>query len=720
MTSPTRYGPTFQINTTDLGYQLDAAFTALADGRFVATWIDYSATGGDVSGGAIRAQILTTEGSLSGPEFLVNTTTLGEQTEPVVTALADGRFVIAWTDASASGPDVSGTAIRAQTFNADGSRIGAEFPLNTTTLNDQSHPTLTALDDGRFVAVWRDESLSSGVDYHDAIRAQVFNSDGSKSGSEFRVDTLREFDPLAFSRYEEPFSVVALADGRFTVTWEQFVMQTTGIRSVNILSQTCSPDGDFSGTKTDTFGLHNWSGIPSPFSTVALADGRFVVAYPGIYYSGTPYPKDATYAEVRNADGSQSTGEFKVSEDLPNDLAMTALPDGRFVIVSVTLSSTLIQVFDADGVLSGKPFSASNATGLRSFAPLDLTLTTLADGRFVLGWTDPHLAFGVASPSSISGQIFDPRIAAVTLNGTIADDAFVGTVFADSLGGSFGDDSLTGAAGDDEIGGGFGNDSLQGGRGNDLLSGDDGNDSIYGGVGSDQLVGGNGNDQLNGGSFADVMIGGKGDDVYAVDLATDLVIELKKGGIDTVQTVALSLDLRLYLEVENATLLGSGALNLTGNAAGNVLTGNAGNNLISGLDGADQLIGMDGADTLLGGAGNDRIQGGLGLDSLTGGADSDTFIIATAAEAGLGKPKLGYVADRITDFTAGSDKIDLSLFMSGGGFIGAAPFHVAGTAEVKYDALNSLLTGDVDGNGTTDWYLLVNSPGGLSAVDFIF
>ena len=38
-----------------------------------------------------------------GNEILVNTTTAGPQDDPAITALAGGRFVVAWTDFGQSG-----------------------------------------------------------------------------------------------------------------------------------------------------------------------------------------------------------------------------------------------------------------------------------------------------------------------------------------------------------------------------------------------------------------------------------------------------------------------------------------------------------------------------------------------------------------------------------------------------------------------------------------
>ena len=81
-------------------------------------------------------------------------------------------------------------------------------------------------------------------------------------------------------------------------------------------------------------------------------------------------------------------------------------------------------------------------------------------------------------------------------------------------------------------------------------------------------------------------------------------------GTDTVQSwISFSLADPVHAigEIENLTLLGSGALNATGNALGNVLIGNSGNNILVGGAGADTLNGNWGADTMFGGVGNEYL-----------------------------------------------------------------------------------------------------------------
>ena len=153
MATPLRWGTEFLINTTTTGDQVAPSITALADGRFVVAWQDFSASPDDPSGYAVRAQVFNADGSPSGAEFLVNTTTTGYQVEPSITALADGRFVVAWRDDSASPDDPSGFAVRAQVFNALAKPSGGNppkkpWPKNSRPSNQPLHLKLESKQGG--------------------------------------------------------------------------------------------------------------------------------------------------------------------------------------------------------------------------------------------------------------------------------------------------------------------------------------------------------------------------------------------------------------------------------------------------------------------------------------------------------------------------------------------------------------------------------------------
>ena len=214
-----KFGEEFLVNTTTAGNQFNPQVTTLTDGGFVVTWDDPSNAGADKSLSGIRGQKFTANGAKSGSEIQINATTTNNQALSAVTALSGGRFAVAWADDSQTGDDASGYAIRAQVFNANGSRSGGETLVNTTSFEWQYDPAITTLADGRFVIAWTDYSTSGKDTSGLAVRAQVFNDDGSKSGTEFLVNTIT-------AGWQLEQTLTALPDGRFVVAWTD--SSTTG------------------------------------------------------------------------------------------------------------------------------------------------------------------------------------------------------------------------------------------------------------------------------------------------------------------------------------------------------------------------------------------------------------------------------------------------------------------------------------------------------------
>jgi Ca2+-binding RTX toxin-like protein len=205
---------------------------------------------------------------------------------------------------------------------------------------------------------------------------------------------------------------------------------------------------------------------------------------------------------------------------------------------------------------------------------------------------------------------------------------------------------------------------------------------LTGNSAANTLTGGAGNDTLNGGTGADTMIGGVGNDIYTVDNTGDIVTELAGEGTDTVQS---SITYTLGANVENLSLLGTSAINGTGNTLENVLIGN----------------GV--ANTLSGGTGNDILDGGLGKDTLTGGAGSDFFVFDTALSSASN-------IDSLADFAAGLDKIqldkDIFTALQTVGTLSAASFKASATGlagddndYILYNTTSGALFYDADGSG---------------------
>ncbi len=231
-----------------------------------------------------------------------------------------------------------------------------------------------------------------------------------------------------------------------------------------------------------------------------------------------------------------------------------------------------------------------------------------------------------------------------------------------------------------------GHDSLNGGNGNDTLYGDTAGDIgllpsawldqvhgffVYGFAwmpGNDTLNGGAGDDLMSGGGARDSLLGGAGNDTLLGWLPPPdpLLPNRWTSAEDVAQAVAT------YQP-----------------------------------DGADTLNGQDGNDRVEGGAGNDRLFGGTGNDTLIGGAGQDTISTEAGADVvRLLAPAEGH--DRITGFTLGQDRLEISAAGFGGGLVAgedlAARFFngtlPAGTAPgaLLYTAANGRLTWDANGS----------------------
>ena len=173
--------------------------------------MDNSGLGGDTSAQGIKAQVFAANGTKLGGEFLVNTTKLATQDQPTLASLATGGFVVVWRDLSLTG-DTSASGLKGQLFDAAGARLGGEFQVNTTELNSQDQPMITAIPGGGFAVSWRDNSTLDVDANGFGIRTQVFDASGNKSGSEFQVNS-------TVNGNQEMPAITALASGALVVAW---------------------------------------------------------------------------------------------------------------------------------------------------------------------------------------------------------------------------------------------------------------------------------------------------------------------------------------------------------------------------------------------------------------------------------------------------------------------------------------------------------------------
>ena len=122
---------------------------------------------------------------------------------------SDGSFVVTWQSYNQTG-DNSNEGIYGQRFNTDGSKLGSEFQVNTYTSSHQRYPDVAVLKDGSYVITW-DSYNQDGS--NEGIYGQRFDANGNVDGSEFRINTYT-------SSHQNNPTITALEDGGFVVAWQ--------------------------------------------------------------------------------------------------------------------------------------------------------------------------------------------------------------------------------------------------------------------------------------------------------------------------------------------------------------------------------------------------------------------------------------------------------------------------------------------------------------------
>jgi hypothetical protein len=201
------------------GHELDRPGVAVApDGAFVVAWIDWD-LGSYPWVSSIRAQRYGADASPVGTRIQVAAPApAGNRDALSLTRNAGGDFLVTWTESAASGPDTSGSSIRARAFEAQGDALGPQRLVNDLTLGSQLGPRVAAGPDGSFVFVWQDGGsgyfpAGPGGGAYAEVRGRHLSRDGTPRGSGFAVNSLTTGDQ---SRPDVAF----LPGGNFVVVWD--------------------------------------------------------------------------------------------------------------------------------------------------------------------------------------------------------------------------------------------------------------------------------------------------------------------------------------------------------------------------------------------------------------------------------------------------------------------------------------------------------------------
>jgi hypothetical protein len=368
-------------------YYYGPAVGSAANGHFVVVWTDYSS--------GIRGQRFDDEGAPIGAQFAVTDGyTYGYA--PAIAVEPDGDFIVAWMDRFGGDGDSSG--IFAQRYDSNGLEIGSSFQVNSYTPAYQTYPAIAVDASGRFVVAWTDFSAFEGVfpgqdGDQQGVRAQLFDSDGNKAGSEFQVNSYTmggQFDPSV------AFEAGMVSSVPFVVVWTSYGQDGNGH---GVFGQRYDGDGVPAGSEfmVNTYTLYD-QGDPA---LDVDSSGDFVVAWSPFYSYDSSSPGNldgqggGVFAQRFGSAGNPTGSEFQINTYTPGAQfgpAVAIDDDGRFMVTWADLraivgqdgvaSSVRAQNFASDGTPLGSELQVNTSTaGYRSQPQI-----SVGAGNFVVVW----------------------------------------------------------------------------------------------------------------------------------------------------------------------------------------------------------------------------------------------------------------------------------------------------------------------------------------------
>ena len=629
-----------------------------------------------------------------------------------VAELSDGRFVLAWLDATDQGGDTNRIGFRI--FNADGTpATDATFPTQFTTQADIV--TVTRLDvagreDGGFtIVVTEDDNGAVNTD----SEAYNFNSNGGFIDSDtvrfnsrdenhnVEVDGFRDgfvavsdhndegvafvarngpgtdvqIDiPIAANEDQTEADVAYLGDGRAVIVYT---------RELNNSFWTTDIAWDIVSTAT---GGNLQSGAVASSANdrddvaavAALESGGFAIVYRDYADGVAPANRDLQLI-IYDENGAEVGSQLIESANDATNPRIASQGDEVVVVWEQTTTDTIwLQRFDANTAADiGGQVQVQNGAP-DAFNP-DIALST--DGRYLISYQ-----LGAGAAGDVYFSIYDPRDNSVvspggqattpsaggTLIGTGNGEAenFYGTANDDLFipsNGSVANSVIDGITGEDTvdfsgiINNGIGGNLFGTMQGVGLFNSDAGNYNL---LNIENIIATTGNDTISGNDFDNEIWFGGGDDVWFASNGDDIVHG--GSGVDRVRFDNAASGVTFQVFNPNAqsysfpgfpnpdTLQISSVENVTGSAFDDTISGNGVANVLNGGSGDDFLVGGGGDDVLFGNNDDDRLRGGGGNDTLNGSNGFDfadyasSNVAITVDLANLGAQNTGAGVDTLS------------------------------------------------------------------------
>ena len=165
------------VSPPGLAFQQFPRVTRVRNGYLVV----WHADGHDSSLLDVFAQRLDQQGQPVGGRIRVNTTSEGDQRDPVVDSSPLGDSVVVWTSHGQDG-DLGG--MYGRLLDSSGTPLTGDFRINDVTVGHQEMPQVAYLPGGGFVAAWQTRAMDANPG---ALSFKVFSAAGSAATPEVRV-----------------------------------------------------------------------------------------------------------------------------------------------------------------------------------------------------------------------------------------------------------------------------------------------------------------------------------------------------------------------------------------------------------------------------------------------------------------------------------------------------------------------------------------------------
>jgi hypothetical protein len=370
------------INTATAGVQDQPCIAGFRGTQFAVVWADRAS-------GDIKGQMLGVNAVPSGPEFIVNFPGAPGTKRQHPSILETGAgFVVAWTEQPPGPPQTTPSQVKLRTFDAD-TLSGPESQVSTTEVERAIRPALARLPDGGFIVVWADKKKE------ERIRAQRYGFDGTKSGPEFRANTVPGLHWVPM--------VACLTGGNIAIAWRA---RLPGPLLVHL--QMFDANGPLGTEQTTALEL-------TEAAMTALDSGRFVIAHIRNAGDGEPgFETTVAQVSVFEASGAFANVRFAATSAnriLSNWPALVPLPGGRFLLAwtevnvdnPATGTNVAARIFSAQGPIGGV-IQVNTSTGGPRFG-LSATATSGPDGETAfLAWADESNAGPDTSGRAVKGR----------------------------------------------------------------------------------------------------------------------------------------------------------------------------------------------------------------------------------------------------------------------------------------------------------------------------